>query len=134
MERLTVEKIMEMVENGNGNFGVRGLSGSVADKKYRLNQYMACSFDTFDDAPISTAGKLDGTCAISIDDSMDEDDIKERIAMAKEYAKYSGGRVVLIWGDTESYDTDGDEAVVIGNECLKTWSVRGAKYLGEVDA
>jgi hypothetical protein len=126
---LDVKQIMDMLNRG-GYFGFRGLSGIYTNKKYRLNQRMARSLDLWDDRGVEYrpgADKLNGTCAIAIDNYMTLDEIKGRIEAAKKYS--DNGRVVLVFGDTR-FDGADDNEIVIAN--ADGWDYVGAKYLGEV--
>lgn len=113
-------------------FGVRGLSGINATKKYRNNQFLACSCDLDDDRGVEryTSKKLIGTSAIPVDADMDDDEITSVIALA---AKYSdNGKVCLVSGEQYRYGADDavGEILLYNNKTI--FETCGARFVGYI--
>jgi hypothetical protein len=125
-----IRKTMEL--HSNMYFGIRGLSGVNAAKKYRNNQILACSCDLDDDRGVEryTSKKLIGTSAIPVDADMTNNEITSVIALA---AKYSDGKVCLISGEQYKYGADDavGEILLYNNKTI--FETCGARFVGYIE-
>ena len=95
--------------------GIRGLTGANAQKKYRKNQTMKKSFDTWDERECSyssSAPTLSGTSAFLLDSYWDDEQIIEAIENAKGEVYSDKGKTCLIYGDYYEMGDDQGEVVI----------------------
>ena len=108
--------------------GIRGLAGDAANKKYRKNQILKKSFDTWDDADIKTAKFLSGTSAITVTVDMDDSTILKAINRALIYA--DNNKLAVISGDRCKHGDDSDEIIL---STINGFNVRGARFVSYLD-
>lgn len=127
-----IREVME--QHPDMYFGIRGLSGINATKKYRINQNLACSCDLDDDRGVEryTSKKLIGTSAIPVDADMDDNEITSVIALA---AKYSdNGKVCLISGKQYKYGADDAVGEILLYDNKTIFDTCGARFVGYIDS
>lgn len=108
----TIEELMNTLE-GSGYFGLR--KATEHDLEVIGRGYLDCSYDWFDGE--QSEKKLNGSCAISINDCLDEKEIMERYnRVCDSYINYNHTDTVLLLNDkNEEYGNDPDEVILGSN-------------------
>lgn len=130
MKTMTLEEVLELMEQETSNYGFRGASKrdlELADS----GEYLGASLDTWDARDCAydeNAEKLDGTSAISINEWMDIEELRSRFDYTMGYAKnhHETNVVLLVSGDNCECGDDDHEVV------LRDDFEEGAKIIAEV--
>lgn len=130
MKQVNLEQVLEMMEQETSNYGFRGASKHDLEL-VESGEYLDASLDTWEerDCPYDeNADRLNGTSAISINEWMDIDELKNRFDYTMGYASnHHGTNVVLfVSGDNSEYGDDDREIV------LKDDFEQGAKIIAQV--
>lgn len=130
MKKMSLNEVMEIMEQEMGNYGFRGASKHDLEV-LQNSEYLDASLDLWDERDCDyqeDADKLNGTSAISITEYMDMDELKKWYDYAKGYADnhHETGVVLFVYGDDSDCGTDDHEVV------LKCDFESGAKVVAEV--
>lgn len=132
MKKMSLEEVMGMMEQKTAIYGFRGASKHDLELLQK-GEYLDASLDTWDerDCPYNEdADRLGGTSAISVNEYMDMNELKNRFAYTMGYAvnHHSTGIVLFVSGDHEEYGYDEHEII------LRDDFEDGAKVIAQVVA
>ena len=130
MKRMNIEQVMDIMEQETGNYGFRGASKKDLELA-NSGEYLNASLDTWDSGNQTyneDAEQLNGTSAVSVNEYMDADELRNRFDSAmNDYAAGHGTNVVLlVSGENSEYGDDEHEVI------LKDDFENGAKIIAEV--
>lgn len=117
----SVQEVIEIIESGKYNYyGFR--KATDHDRDVMDRGYLDCSYDWIDGD--QTEDQLSGSCAVGINDYMNEEQIIERFNQCRNH--YSGSVMLLIADNRCEYGNDDNEVILGSNGC-------GADVLGIVE-
>lgn len=116
----TVEELMNELENGGYNYyGLRGASEHDKEILDSGRDYLDCSLDLWGERDCDFEDDVDclnGTSAISVNDYMSLDELKERYNKALGYAtNHHGTQTVYLLADKNGDYGDDEHEVVLGS-------------------
>lgn len=127
MKKMSLSEVMETMEQETTNYGFRGASQHDLEIVKSGQTYLEPSTDMFDGN--FSDEKLDGTCAIQINEYMDLDELAEAYEYTKKmYADNPDEIVLFISGGCQEYGNDEDEVI------LRDEFESGAKVIAQVVA
>lgn len=111
----TIEELMEILESGEYNY--YGLRGATNHDVANIERgYLDCSYNWIDGE--KTDEQLDGTCALSVGDFLNEKEIMRRYNRLAMYtAQHGTSTILLIADNNQEYGEDEDEVVLGSNGC-----------------
>lgn len=130
MRKMSLEEVLEMMEQETSNYGFRGASKHDLEL-VESGEYLGASLDTWEEryCPYDeNADRLNGTSAISINEWMDIDELKSRFDYTMGYASNHHDTNVVLFVSGDNSECGDDEHEVI----LKDDFEQGAKIIAQV--
>ena len=112
----TIEEIVEIIESVTYNYcGLRNATEHDLELIAGGRDYLDCSYDWDFENDCMSDDKLNGSCAIEINEYMDTNVLLKRYQQS--YETYSGNTILLIADKCGEYGNDENEIIIGSNGC-----------------